>query len=157
MAGLLSEGDNMTQPREWWQDDSHPDAKPHRRFLEIAAKEEAQRFLATVPVRKALPPPRPRKKADVKLAQHLGELTAKAIKDATAPLEARIKEIEERPAGLDYKGTYRRDYNYAKNAGVTHSGSLWVALKDKPTKEPGEVNSGWQLAVKKGRDGKDAK
>ena len=69
-------------------------------------------------------------------------------------LEDRVKELEERPAGLDYKGTYKPDYSYGKNMGVTHQGSLWIALKDKPTKEPGEPNSGWQLACKKGRDAK---
>jgi hypothetical protein len=147
----------MTQAAEWWRG-NHPDAAQHRKHLELAAKEDAERFLATVPTRKALPPPRrrpPKKAADLNLVEHLGQLTAKAIKDATTPLEARIAELESRPAGLDYKGIYRRDYNYAKNMGVTHSGSVWVALKDSPPKEPGEANSGWLLACKRGADGKD--
>ena len=125
--------------------------------LERAA--EAERALALLQFHKALPPKRPRKKQTMlkmKDYQNLGEMTGKAIKDAVAPLEKRIAELESRPAGLDYKGIYKPEYSYAKNAGVTHAGSIWVALKDLPPKEPGDANSGWQLAVKKGRDGKDA-
>jgi hypothetical protein len=39
--------------------------------------------------------------------------------------------------------------------GVTWKGSFWIALRDTTTK-PDDPGSDWRLAVKKGRDGKDA-
>jgi hypothetical protein len=37
---------------------------------------------------------------------------------------------------------------------VTYQGSLWVAVRDYPS-VPGRENSGWRLAVKRGRDARD--
>jgi hypothetical protein len=147
----------MTQSREWWRDDSHPDAKLHRTFLEKAAKEEAERVLAIVPVRKALPPPRPRKKAardDSALFEHLGQLTAKAIKDATAPLEARIAQLEAHP--LKYCDVWKSGGDYRAGNFVSWGGSVWHCNEDGTTEKPG-TGPTWTLAVKRGRDGKDAK
>lgn len=58
------------------------------------------------------------------------------------------------PAIID-RGVYREDVVYAKGDAVSSGGSLWIAQKDAPGK-PGEPDSGWRLAVKKGRDGRDA-
>lgn len=45
---------------------------------------------------------------------------------------------------------------WRKGQGVTWGGSFWIAQRD--TKEkPDTPDSGWRLAVKKGRDGKDVK
>jgi len=44
---------------------------------------------------------------------------------------------------------------YWKNNFITHDGSVWVCLRDTEGK-PG-TSLDWQLAVKKGRDGKDAR
>lgn len=44
---------------------------------------------------------------------------------------------------------------YERGDAVTWAGSLWVAQKDTETK-PG-TDDGWRLAVKRGRDGKDAR
>lgn len=52
------------------------------------------------------------------------------------------------------RGIYRAGTAYEKGDGVTYSGSFWIAQKD-TTEKPGEANSDWRLAVKKGRDGRD--
>ena len=58
----------------------------------------------------------------------------------------------ELPVVLD-RGVYKPDSEYQKGDAVTWGGSLWIAQKDGPASKPGE-DSGWRLAVKKGRDGK---
>jgi hypothetical protein len=106
---------------------------------------------------KALPPARPRKAVSYVTRKQLDstlETIGMAMRQFLDPYIKRIEELEARPVGLDYKGVWKPNFAYAKNAGVTHTGSVWVAIKDKPTKEPGEPNSGWQLACKKGRDAK---
>lgn len=57
--------------------------------------------------------------------------------------------------GVEYKGVYSRDVDYVAGNFVTHKGSTWFA-KGRPTGEPGKDITGWQLAVKCGRDGRDA-
>jgi hypothetical protein len=113
----------------------------------------------------AHPPPKPKRialrKPKRKLKNNtffqLGQFLRKAIDAATAPLEARIAELEQRPIGLDYKGVYVKGRSYSKNMGVSHAGSIWVAVREYPEKEPGQPHSGWRLAVKRGTDGKDAR
>lgn len=58
------------------------------------------------------------------------------------------------PALLD-RGVYREATAYQRGDCVTWGGSMWIAQKDTDAK-PGE-GDGWRLAVKRGRDGKDAK
>ena len=48
------------------------------------------------------------------------------------------------------------DREYRKGSGVTWAGSFWIAQRDTAAK-PDTANSGWRLAVKRGRDGKDGK
>jgi hypothetical protein len=72
-----------------------------------------------------------------------------------AALEARLLgEIERK--GIDYRGTFRKGQAYSKGHAVTYDGSLWIATENYP-RVPGDPNSGWVLAVKKGRNGKDAR
>lgn len=52
-----------------------------------------------------------------------------------------------------YRGVWREG-EYKRGDSVTRDGSQWIALKDTST-QPGAPNSDWQLAVKRGRDGKD--
>jgi hypothetical protein len=52
-------------------------------------------------------------------------------------------------------GIYRDGGAHRAGDGVTHGGSFWISQKDGPQGAPGE-SSDWRLAVKKGRDGKDA-
>lgn len=53
------------------------------------------------------------------------------------------------------QGVYRDGYEHQKGDGVTFGGSFWIAQQDDPPGKPGDPDSGWRLAVKKGRDGKD--
>jgi len=64
-----------------------------------------------------------------------------------------IKERTRLPIPMD-RGVYRSDKSYCAGDGVTWGGSFWIAQKE-TSEKPGE-NGSWRLAVKKGRDGKDA-
>jgi len=48
-----------------------------------------------------------------------------------------------------------REGRYTKGDGVTWGGSFFIAQKDGPAGKPGESDD-WRLAVKRGRDGRDA-
>jgi len=52
-------------------------------------------------------------------------------------------------------GVHRDGEVYRQGDGVSHSGSFWIAQQDNPEGRPGFPNSGWRLAVKAGRNGKD--
>ena len=72
-------------------------------------------------------------------------------------LEQRVRELEAR-GGLHYKGVFQPGTVYDVGDCVTHRGSLWVARS--PTMgcvKPGDGETPWQLAVKKGRDARDAR
>lgn len=65
-------------------------------------------------------------------------------------LAGRVEALEE--GGIRYIGTYQRAISYAKGDTVTHSGSLWVALKAVPVgAAPGSDPVYWQLAAKGGK------
>lgn len=53
-------------------------------------------------------------------------------------------------------GVFRDDVKYREGDGVSFGGSLWLAQRDDPEDKPGSGNGHWRLAVKKGRDGRDA-
>jgi hypothetical protein len=57
--------------------------------------------------------------------------------------------------GMVYRGVHKDGEAYEEGDTVTSGGSLWVALKDATTKPGIEGGSEWQLAVKRGRDGRD--
>jgi hypothetical protein len=69
-----------------------------------------------------------------------------------AALERRIAEVEAVQKAARYRGTWQPGERYEKGNLATHAGSLWAAIDDSPGK-PGV--SGWQLAAKRGADGKD--
>ena len=54
------------------------------------------------------------------------------------------------------RGVYKAGETYQRGDTVTWGGSSWTAQKETDAK-PDTAESGWRLAVKKGRDGKDAK
>lgn len=54
------------------------------------------------------------------------------------------------------RGVFREGDDYRKGDGVTFNGSFWFAQKDHPQGRPDSGSGDWRLAVKKGRDGKDA-
>ena len=55
-----------------------------------------------------------------------------------------------------YRGTYKHDQEYSAGDAVTWGGHMWIAEKTTSAK-PDQPGEGWRLAVKKGRDGRDAK
>lgn len=64
---------------------------------------------------------------------------------------------EKRIAFPDFRdrGVYRQGEVYKLGNGVTFGGSWWIAQANEPPGKPGDPDSGWRLAVKKGRDGRD--
>lgn len=68
-------------------------------------------------------------------------------------LEARIRELENRPAALKYAGIFDPRRTYEKDEACTDNGSLWIARRStKLGEKPGDDSLAFQLAVKHGRD-----
>lgn len=66
-------------------------------------------------------------------------------------------EVREKSFVLDhpiYRGVHREGEEYVKGDTVTWAGSSWIA-EAKPSGKPGDADSGWRLAVKAGRAGRD--
>lgn len=59
------------------------------------------------------------------------------------------------PVVID-RGIYEDGSSYFAGDGVTWGGSYWIAQSETKSK-PDSPDSGWRLAVKKGRDGKDGR
>src|SRR5690606_32776972 len=57
------------------------------------------------------------------------------------------------PIPMD-RGVWKEGQPYKAGDGVTWGGHFWIAQGD--TSEKPDTGKGWRLAVKKGRDGKDA-
>lgn len=53
------------------------------------------------------------------------------------------------------RGVYKEGQEYKKFDGVTFGGSFWISQKDNPQGKPGEANSDFRLAVKRGRNATD--
>jgi hypothetical protein len=73
-------------------------------------------------------------------------------------LERRCRELETRPA-IAFKGPYQHNTSYRRGECVQYRGSMWIAVTDTDA-QPGlssEDSRAWVLAVKAGRDGKDAR
>jgi hypothetical protein len=73
-----------------------------------------------------------------------------------AALEARVAVLEARPLGVRYAGTWDAETDYETDQAVTASGSVWIARTPSRGLRPGEGPE-WTLAVKRGRDGRDAR
>lgn len=73
----------------------------------------------------------------------------------TRELEARIRGLEARPAALSYGGTWASGQESRKGVFYTDRGAMWYC-KESTRDRPGESDC-FQLAVKAGRDGKDAR
>ena len=89
------------------------------------------------------------------LAEQTKAFVTKAVNDATAPLLARIAELEARPKGLEYRDVWSDTEKYVPGDAVTFSGSMWVCKSESIGVRPGTGHSCWRLAVKYGRDGRD--
>jgi hypothetical protein len=79
------------------------------------------------------------------------------VEKMAEPLRQRIKELEARPT-LRYLGVWDSKKGYGAGVAVTFDGSVWIA-KDiaSPGSRPGDSGSPWQLAVKRGVNGKDGR
>lgn len=80
------------------------------------------------------------------------EVNFRPLADRLAELEKTAAELKAQPT-LRYIGTWQ-PASYKHGTAATWAGSLWVAMRD-TTSKPG-TDDAWQLAVKRGRDGKDA-
>jgi hypothetical protein len=67
----------------------------------------------------------------------------------------RLKEFSFPAPTTIYRGIYKPETQYRAGDSVTYGGSQFIARVD--TTERPETNGDWQLAVKRGRDGKDGK
>ena len=70
-------------------------------------------------------------------------------------LEARISELEVRPQ-VKYLGIWNAQKIYTIGNLVTDHGSMWHCVDTCVGARPGSSDA-WQLAVKRGSDGKDAR
>ena len=89
--------------------------------------------------------------ADV--VRQIGEFAQNEIRKATAPLHARIKELESTVAELQagstkFVGVWQRAAEYRRGSLAVHDSALWCAIDDTiPNSEPG-TSKLWQLCVK---------
>lgn len=69
----------------------------------------------------------------------------------------RVEAIEDaiESHGVKYVGVWQRSGEYERGNLATHDGSMWHAVKT-TRDEPG-TSDAWQLAVKAGRNGRDAR
>jgi hypothetical protein len=82
----------------------------------------------------------------------------KAVQDAfqrVDALEKRASELETKSHNLRYHGVWREGHVAQPGNFYTHAGALWHA--NEPTMDKPGTSKAWTLAVKAGRDGKDAR
>jgi hypothetical protein len=69
-------------------------------------------------------------------------------------LTKRLDVLEARPS-ISYQQLWSADRRYSAGDAVTFDGSLFIAQQN--TTDKPETSAAWRLAVKRGRDGKDAR
>jgi hypothetical protein len=77
-------------------------------------------------------------------------------RERLADLEKRVADLEARPVFED-AGVYAHDKSYVRGQGVTENGSFWIAKRNIGFGEKPGACDGWRLAVKKGRDAREAR
>jgi hypothetical protein len=80
----------------------------------------------------------------------------RVFKRKTVYTNGREVVMEIRIPGFRDRGGYRDGEKYSVGDGVTYGGSFWIAQQDAPEGRPDGGAGHWRIAVKKGRDGKDA-
>lgn len=92
-------------------------------------------------------------------AKEIGSVLARGTREFVAkqlaPLLERIAVLESKPS-IEYQGVYEAGKAYGVGAAVTYEGSVWIA-RQVTAHQPGTAASGWQLAVKRGKAGRDAR
>ncbi|NUZ07609.1 hypothetical protein [Piscinibacter koreensis] len=71
-------------------------------------------------------------------------------------LEQVLERLDNQPPGLSYEGLWVAGKSYSKGMFVTHQGSVWASMVPNNQDQPGAGGGSWVLAVKRGRDGRDA-
>ena len=82
-----------------------------------------------------------------------GSFDISDLVELTAALERRVADLETRPT-MSYCGVWKEGAAYQRGDFVTHDGSVWHAWQQ--TAERPGTSEAWQLAVKRGRDARDA-
>jgi hypothetical protein len=72
-----------------------------------------------------------------------------------APLEREIIELKSK--GVRFMGVHQRAVSYRLGSLVTFDGALFAAVRDVAEGEVPKSSDGWQLCVKPGRDGREAR
>lgn len=77
------------------------------------------------------------------------DVMVNVLEKSLRPIFKRVESLEAQLEQRKYFGVWDHGL-YKEHNMVTHSGSLWIALRD-TTSKPGETDD-WQLAAKRGRD-----
>lgn len=89
---------------------------------------------------------------DERLTLALGEI----LREGTEVAQKQVRETLAAIPVPTYKGVFDRDAEYRPGAMVTHRGQIWHCNEMASGETPGKGDA-WTLAVKCGRDGRDAK
>jgi hypothetical protein len=81
------------------------------------------------------------------------KLIGKFVGEQVNPLKKQIAELE--AGGIKYCGVYQRAIQYRRGDVVTYDGSMFCAVGNPPLGESPNQGLNWQLAAKRGRDGRD--
>jgi hypothetical protein len=92
------------------------------------------------------------------MATMFAKLLAEETHARIGELEARVRQIEDK--GVSYRGSYSASEDYKRGDLVSYGGSIFHCTRDTQGVQPahdGErgLTFPWQIAVKRGRDGKD--
>jgi hypothetical protein len=96
------------------------------------------------------------------IAPVLRDYVQKALDTAAASISGRITEIEKRISAIEsssqvkYLGVWSPATSYPRGSMVTFRGAVWHA-NQATSDQPDHGSPTWTLAVKSGRDGKDAR
>jgi hypothetical protein len=89
------------------------------------------------------------------IGRWVGQKIAEALRASVEPMRQRLAELEAMPR-FEFRGVWREGMTGKPYESVMRGGSLWIATRE-TDKVPGEPDSGWRLAVKKGRDARERK
>jgi HK97 family phage prohead protease len=123
-----------------------------------ASRQRSHSGSVPLPFLKPEPPVFPKTWGEITPSGFMGKLALKMLPtvgdimvEALAPMLERISALESAMAQHKYFGVWKGG-QYKQHNSVTHKGSLWIALRD--TEGTPGMTEDWQLAVKRGRDGR---
>jgi hypothetical protein len=86
----------------------------------------------------------------------IGSFVHEQIQKAVVPLQKEISDLKARQKQVRYTGVWTEKTPYWAGNFVTHDGSVWHCNIDGIETRPGKDPVGWTLAVKRGKDMRDA-